>query len=214
MSVFLVGPATKRLSENIHDRPASLQPLNNIFRIPDDFDTQKSDVNVEPSNAVKRPRRSSTTFSIKLEEERLKARAQALGLFIKKIAGNGACQFAAIADQLGGDPDAGKLRNLVCGFMAHHKAVFNVFHDNYDAYVDSMRKTDAWGDNFTLVAAATILGRDIKILMSTQGPIWMVIEPNSDLFSEPKKAPIWLAFTSERHYDSLYIASSPTQGSI
>ena len=185
-----------RLTES---KPAGRDvPLQQWWVIPPDFDLTHA----------------TCDKSARSEVARLRGRVNAFGLAIKKMKPNGACQFLAISDQLDGaiGPDA--LRQQVCNFISNHREVFVqslAEPMTMDKYLQAMREPDEWGDHITLVAAASMLGRDIKMLSSVEGMLWAIVSPHMGLPKvEPTStAPLWLAFEFERHYDSLYLAAAP-----
>ena len=189
----VVGGAEKRSREQDH------APAGNLYFIPAGFEVTHS---VDPTAGV----------AVASEKNRLKKRARAFGLTYRKVPGDGACQFNAISDQMRGAFSPSQLRAMVCDFIGAHRAAYDGFNDavdegSFDEGLAKLREPYEYGNALTLTAAATMFGRDICILQSSASQLWQVVTPTPGVQpSVPGTGtrPIWLAFTPEHHYDSLY----------
>jgi hypothetical protein len=124
------------------------------------------------------------------------------------IKGDGACQFASIADQLFKDPSrAQAVRAQVIKQLQTHPEYYVEFVENesYVAYCHKMSLPATWGDHLTLQAAADHFRIVINLITSYQHAPHIEIRPRgSPSNSNQGLKVIWLSFFGEVHYNSLY----------
>ncbi|KAJ8759736.1 hypothetical protein K2173_009837 [Erythroxylum novogranatense] len=145
-----------------------------------------------------------------VDHERLSERLATYDLTELQIAGDGNCQFRALADQLFGDPDHHKyVRRQVVKQLKHFKKLYEGYVPmNYKSYLKQMKKSGEWGDHVTLQAAADRFGAKICLVTSFRDTSYVEIMPNG---KNPTKE-VWLSFWSEVHYNSLYASGDvPTR---
>lgn len=137
-----------------------------------------------------------------LDHERLLQRLSTYGLAELQIAGDGNCQFRALADQLFQRPDYHKnVRKQIVKQLKHQKKLYEGYVPmNYKSYLKKMRRLGEWGDHVTLQAAADRFGAKICLLTSFRDTGFIEIVPREN---NPKKE-LWLSFWSEIHYNSVY----------
>lgn len=99
---------------------------------------------------------------------RLIARLKSLGLEMRDVRGDGACQFRALAFQLYGNEAGHKdVRAAVVEHMRRNESFFGPFFgDEFDAYLRDMSRDDCWGDELTLRAAVEAFGCTIVVVTS------------------------------------------------
>lgn len=151
---------------------------------------------------------------------RMLERLKLYGVTEKKIEGDGNCQFAAMADQIFGNPEySGHVRELVVEWLLEHPkypvgegTVLKDFLETdcfttWESYCEYMAKDGSWGDHITLIAMSEIFKCTIAILSSVEindpniNPL-TIIKP---VLSQPKRLAL-LCHWHESHYGSLYLA--------
>uniref|UniRef100_A0A2P2JX39 ubiquitinyl hydrolase 1 n=1 Tax=Rhizophora mucronata TaxID=61149 RepID=A0A2P2JX39_RHIMU len=137
-----------------------------------------------------------------LDHERLSERLATYGLAEMQIAGDGNCQFRALADQLFRNPDHHKhVRKQVVKQLKHFRKLYEGYVPmNYKSYLKTMKKSGEWGDHITLQAAADRFGAKISLVTSFRDTFYIEIMPKD---KTPTRE-VWLSFWSEVHYNSLY----------
>jgi hypothetical protein len=147
------------------------------------------------------------------EEKQLQRRLAEFGLVRCQVAGDGNCQFRAIADQVYHSQRTHRVvRGLVIKELQTHPERYQQFiHHEFEAYVANMSVSGAWGDHITLQAAANSLNIAIHLLTSfpSDAQAHILVEP----LSGAPVSEIWLSYIRQRHYDSLYNADSPSRPS-
>lgn len=124
----------------------------------------------------------------------------------RRIQGDGACQFRAIADQLWQDESKHALvRSNVCYQMYRHPELYREhIPSDYAAYCRSMQNLTTWGDHVTLQAAADAYGLRIMVLTSWRDSEVVEVVPRGACDSERV---LYLSFWGGSHYNSVYQAS-------
>jgi len=167
------------------------------------------------SSSTDRSRRKSAPGLTTEEKTKiLNQRLQLYGLKEKtQILGDGNCQFAAIADQIYGDPKyAPKVREVSVAWLRKHpdfklrngatiKDFLQVeFFPTWEDYCDYMASPGMWGDHLTLTAISELYNTRIFILSSVEGadPCTTIVPSK---WSEGKT--IYLSHLHELHYGSL-----------
>lgn len=139
------------------------------------------------------------------DHTRLQARLRVYGMREKTVAGDGNCQFRALADQL--FRDAGRhseVRARVIAQLRGDTDAYAVFvTEPYDEYLHRMAQNGTWGDHLTLQAAADAYGCRICLLTSYKDSFVVDITPRN--VTEPHQT-LWLSFFAEVHYNSCYKA--------
>eukprot|EP00004_Rigifila_ramosa_P012883 TRINITY_DN2832_c0_g1_i3.p1 TRINITY_DN2832_c0_g1~~TRINITY_DN2832_c0_g1_i3.p1 ORF type:complete len:224 (-),score=45.64 TRINITY_DN2832_c0_g1_i3:14-685(-) len=104
------------------------------------------------------------------DQERLSLKLSELGLVVKKINGDGNCQFSALADQILGAPELHReVRELVIQQLLANKSVYSHFMSgDYDTYCSKMANVGEYGDHITLQAAADAYGIKITCITSSE----------------------------------------------
>ena len=145
------------------------------------------------------------------EEKRLNARLRDFGLRRNCVAGDGNCQFRALADQIYRNKSMHRVvRGLVIKELRQRPERYQQFiHHPYDAYVAHMSVSGNWGDHVTLQAAANALNVAVHLITSASSDkeAHIVLEPAGN---NPVRE-IWLSYIMQRHYDSIYPADSPVR---
>jgi len=152
--------------------------------------------------------------TVKENRLRLNERLKAAGLREKRqIAGDGNCQFAAIADQLFDNVSyadyvreeavkwlrANKDWELPNGAVLWHFA----YDQSWDALCDELSRRGIWGNHLTLVAMAEKFGLKIRVVSSVKGDNY-ITEVNPSKVKTTKTG--WLSHYAEYHYGSLCAA--------
>lgn len=108
------------------------------------------DAQFRPRAGVREP----TVEESRADHTRLEGRLQLYGLREKHIAGDGNCQFRALADQLWGSADRhAEVRRTVLAQLRAKPGEYEVFvTEPYDAYLSRMARDGTWGDHLTLQA--------------------------------------------------------------
>lgn len=80
---------------------------------------------------------------------------------------------------------------------------------NWCQYLATLKNNRAWGDHIAVVALATALSYDIRIVSSASGTsdcFDVIVEPNNNKASHDK--PLLLGHYAEHHYESLDIVDN------
>ena len=160
---------------------------------------------LRPSTA----QRAKSDEGLDVQRKRLRDRLKDFGLREHEVAGDGNCQFRALAHQLAADVERhGEVRARVARQLALERERYEDFcvideasvDADFDGFVRRMAKDAEWGDNVTLQAAADAYGVYVCLVTS--------YESRGILRVEPKAPPahartIWVAFWAEVHYSSI-----------
>ena len=160
---------------------------------------------LRPSTA----QRAKSDEGLDVQRRRLRDRLKDFGLREHEVAGDGNCQFRALAHQLAADVERhGEVRARVARQLALERERYEDFcvideasvDADFDGFVRRMAKDAEWGDNVTLQAAADAYGVYVCLVTS--------YESRGILRVEPKAPPahartIWVAFWAEVHYSSI-----------
>ena len=160
---------------------------------------------LRPSTA----QRAKSDEGLDVQRKRLRDRLKDFGLREHEVAGDGNCQFRALAHQLAADVERhGEVRARVARQLALERERYEDFcvideasvDADFDGFVRRMAKDAEWGDNVTLQAAADAYGVYVCLVTS--------YEQRGILRVEPKAPPahartIWVAFWAEVHYSSI-----------
>lgn len=140
--------------------------------------------------------------------ERIIDELQKIGRTIVEIAGDGNCQFAAIADQLMRKRGttmvltAWDVRQAIASFIEENGNYFKDFlNGELHQYISEIRKNGVWGDNYTLKAAADLYKCSIKVISSIENND-VVIEPGNNNNNQKSLDQIVIAHIVEYHYHS------------
>ena len=111
------------------------------------------------------------------------------------VPADGNCQFHALS--LHTDLDHVQLRSQILDFLTLHSHLFADFlaEDSVASYLRRMSQPAEWGDQITLMAAARLLNREIRVV-SASG-VTIVASEHDD------SSPLWLAYNSVR-YDAVF----------
>jgi hypothetical protein len=176
-----------------HKVAAALQEAINRER-----DSSRFSVSARPATA-QLPRSDEVDAAAKVLRQALRN----FGLRERKIAGDGNCQFRAVADQLFGSQDQhGAVRDCALEQMRARPDVYQGFAvgESFDEYLKRMASAGSWGDNLSLQAIADSYQIVINLITSfAAAKNLVVISPNRcDPVGE-----IWLGFYAEFHYVSI-----------
>ena len=138
------------------------------------------------------------------EEAALEERLKKFGLARQRVAGDGNCQFRAVAQQVFG---SGRMHRVVRGLVVEelrkHSPRYRTFvAGDYGVYVERMARSGCWGDHVSLQAAATSLKVEVHLVTSAllDSHAHVIVSP----FGVQPVREIWLSYLLHRHYDSLY----------
>lgn len=124
------------------------------------------------------------------------------GLTAREIAGDGACQFRAVADQLFGDQELHpEVRTRAVLQLRSQVAKYEGFAvgESFEEYLERMAEPWTWGDNLSLQAIADTFDIEACLVTTFLQRSFVCIRPAS---GRPVQQ-IWLGFFAEWHYTSL-----------
>ena len=158
-------------------------------------------VDFQPKVIVQFP----TTDEAATDHTRLDTRLKLYNLREKVVRGDGNCQFRAIADQLFRDQERhAECRSVVINQLRRRAEDYSPYvPEDYDAYVDAMRRDGCWGDHITLQAAADAYGVRMCVISSYKDNFIVEVRPKTQRSSRV----CWISFWAEVHYNSLYGAT-------
>ena len=166
---------------------------------------RRADV-LRPKSARRRTRTPSPPPE-KLRDK-LVERLRDFGLQEFEVAGDGNCQYRALAHQLFDDVELhADVRRTVCRQLAAEADRYRGFvatedDVDYEAWVARMACEGEWADHVTLQAAADAYGTRICLVTSYEDRGILRVEPAAPTDEEePRTA--WLAFWAEIHYSSI-----------
>lgn len=148
------------------------------------------------------------TARIPLEEEvesaagQLHWRLSDYGLGAREIAGDGACQFRAVSDQLYKDQELHEaVRQRAIAQLKSSAARYEGFAvgESFMEYLERMAQPSTWGDNLSLQAIADTFDIEVCLVTSFLERSFICIKPASGCPVQQ----IWLGFYAEYHYTSL-----------
>merc|ERR1712130_611636 len=122
-----------------------------------------------------------------------------------RVRGDGACQFASVADQMTREvSNASQFRALAIQQLRKYPEYYVEFVEDssYNEYCNRMARASTWGDHLTLQALADALLVVINLLTSYTNVPHIEVRPRDA--SKPIRRHIWLSFFGEVHYNSLY----------
>uniref|UniRef100_A0A7S1LZW5 OTU domain-containing protein n=1 Tax=Neobodo designis TaxID=312471 RepID=A0A7S1LZW5_NEODS len=127
-------------------------------------------VGLDPRDVLRERQQQADTVK---GRKRLEERLAKLGLVRSVQAGDGNCQFRALAHQLFGNPALHMyVRNTVATHMLRRARsqlqVLFESSDEFEKYVAGMAQSGTWGDELTLRAAADALGCHIHVISTAQ----------------------------------------------
>ena len=166
---------------------------------------RRADV-LRPKSARRRTRTPSPPPE-KLRDK-LVERLRDFGLQEFDVAGDGNCQYRALAHQLFDNVELhADVRRTACRQLAAEADRYRGFvatedDVDYEAWVARMACAGEWGDHVTLQAAADAYGTRICLVTSYEDRGILRVEPAEPIEGEePRTA--WLAFWAEIHYSSI-----------
>ncbi|CAJ1360790.1 unnamed protein product [Effrenium voratum] len=132
---------------------------------------------------------------------RLERLLAAHGLAERPVAGDGNCQFRALADQLyGSEEHHDAIRAQVLEQLRTLPSRYQGFvPGRFESYLAHMARDGAWGDHVTLQAAADVLGVRIHVVSDFLEEAYIEVTPEQQKSSKVLK----LCFWAEVHYNSL-----------
>ncbi|EFC39296.1 predicted protein [Naegleria gruberi] len=144
---------------------------------------------------------------IKLEDEDFQKMNQQLepyGLYLKKVTGDGNCQFRSVSDQLYGDQTQyQKIRQGAVEYMITNPDMFSPFvcDEPFEDYCKTMKKDTEWGDNLTLQSISLAFNVNIRVHQLGQ--------PSFDIvnYNQPESRLIQLSYHMGEHYNSVHFMS-------
>ncbi|KAK3257978.1 hypothetical protein CYMTET_32954 [Cymbomonas tetramitiformis] len=140
-----------------------------------------------------------TTFP---DRQNLQSKMNAYAMQERLVAGDGNCQFRALADQLFGDSEQyAFVRQAVVEQLQKTPTRYCAYvPGSYERYIIDMSEEGCWGDHVTLKACADFFG--IKIYLLTSYTTNDVVEVLPEEIRIPDGV-LWLSFWAEVHYNSL-----------
>ena len=166
---------------------------------------RRADV-LRPKSARRRTRTPSPPPE-KLRDK-LVERLRDFGLQEFDVAGDGNCQYRALAHQLFDNVELhADVRRTVCRQLAAEADRYRGFvatedDVDFEAWAARMACAGEWGDHVTLQAAADAYGTRICLVTSYEDRGILRVEPAEPIEGEePRTA--WLAFWAEIHYSSI-----------
>jgi hypothetical protein len=167
------------------------------------------------------------------DDDLLDMRLAALGLRRWRVAGDGNCQYRALARFVAGTSEAhGAVRAAVAAHLraslfssasSAPSAIADTFAPLFESaaafgrYVDDVARPGTWGDELTLAAAAEALGAEIHVLQSTPQNWHLVYTPSAAAAAgtagtatagaKKKTRRVFLAYVAPVHYDAVVLAS-------
>lgn len=151
---------------------------------------------------------ASAQLSQAVEASQAEARARLsrvlslYGVRLRKVEGDGNCQFRALSLLLYGQHtqhEAVRAR-AVKQLQSHPDRYSPYVHEPYDEYLARMASDGQWGDNVSLQAACDTLGVEIRVFTDLPGAECVEITPAELVEGAPQK-PVLMAFIAEVHYD-------------
>ncbi|KAI8891986.1 hypothetical protein BC833DRAFT_626265 [Globomyces pollinis-pini] len=128
----------------------------------------------------------------------LESQLNLLGLELVEIQGDGNCLFRAISDQLNGSSNEhANIRADICNHIDISRDLYQPFmEEDFDKYLNRMRKLGVYGGNLELVAASRLF--KVKIAVhQLQQDIWIISD------SDENENTIHIAYHSWEHYSSI-----------
>ena len=142
--------------------------------------------------------------SVPSDHARLQALLSQHGLEEATVAGDGACQFRALSDQLyRSEKYHAAVRAAVVSQLRgepHRYEAFISDWPSFDAYCEAMAEPRTWGDHVTLQAAADAYGCRIAVITTYSEASYLEVLPRTPRTQRC----LWLALHAEVHYNSIY----------
>uniref|UniRef100_A0A7S0N7Y6 OTU domain-containing protein n=1 Tax=Pyramimonas obovata TaxID=1411642 RepID=A0A7S0N7Y6_9CHLO len=131
----------------------------------------------------------------------LQRKLDAYALKERVVAGDGNCQFRALADQVYNDSEEHAIvrRDVVAQLSQHPDRYCGYVPGGYENYVREMARDGCWGDHITLQAFADRYGMTVYLVTSYDDH--KAIEVIPEKVRSERAA--WLAFWAEIHYNSV-----------
>ncbi|KAG2378493.1 hypothetical protein C9374_008132 [Naegleria lovaniensis] len=154
-----------------------------------------------------RKKKSRGNHSNKLQDEDFQQMNQQLepyGLYLKKVTGDGNCQFRSVSDQLYGDQNQYQKIRIGCvEYMMNNPDMFAPFvcDESFEDYCKNMKKDTEWGDNLTLQAISVAFNVNIRV--------HQLAKPSFDIvnYNDPNSKLIQLSYHLGEHYNSVHYMS-------
>mmetsp|Transcript_37760 Transcript_37760/g.63538 ORF Transcript_37760/g.63538 Transcript_37760/m.63538 type:complete len:183 (-) Transcript_37760:125-673(-) len=120
----------------------------------------------------------------------------------RQVAGDGNCQFRALADQVYDNSEEHAIirRDVVAQLRQCPERYCGFVPGSYEAYVAEMAQDGAWGDHVTLQAFADRYGTLVYLLTSYDDDKAIQVVPAK---AQPDRRAVMLAFWAEIHYNSI-----------
>ena len=192
------GVPSTRHAHSLLPPPPPPPPNEDGVPFPEGIMYNASSVDFQPKVVVQVP----STDEAATDHTRLDTRLKLYNLREKVVRGDGNCQFRAIADQLFRDQERhAECRVVVINQLRRRAEDYSPYvPEDYDAYVEAMRKDGCWGDHITLQAAADAYGVRMCVISSYKDNFIVEIQPREQRSSRV----CWISFWAEVHYNSLY----------
>jgi hypothetical protein len=120
------------------------------------------------------------------------------------VAGDGACQFRALSDQLyRSEKYHAAVRSAVVTQLQSAPQLYAAFVSDwpsYEAFCRAMAEPSTWGDHVTLQAAADAYGCRVAVLTTYAEAAFLEVLPRD---ARTQRC-LWLALHAEVHYRSIY----------
>ena len=148
----------------------------------------------------------------------LDTRVQRMGLRRVPIAADGNCQFASICYSGQIPLTAAHLRAAVISYLRPLATFFadrmeNQFRGRYGAYLDYMSQEGSWGDELTLLGAAHVLQRPIRVVTTSAASQHMLeVNPPEVLANEVWGQQIIICCVLDRHFDATEAEAAQPSG--
>lgn len=142
------------------------------------------------------------------------------GLAVKEMAGDGACLFRAVADQVYGDEGMHDVvRRLTLDYMEKNRDYFSQFvTEDWREYVRRKRAPDAHGNHVEIQAIAELFARPIQVYQPSSTPLQGPPQPPQpiNIFqaatadpSSQANPPIRVSYHGSVHYNSVVAPWGP-----
>ena len=141
------------------------------------------------------------------------AKLMSMRLSRRRVTGDGACQFRALAVAMyGSEVRHVEIRKNVVDHMEENRQTYGGFSEGpWCSYVGEMRTPNTWGDNITLQAAADLYKLRVHLVSSHETEIQPIA--GGEGLGDAVLKDVLLAYMAEHHYDAVGTAEiSATSG--
>jgi OTU domain-containing protein 5 len=132
---------------------------------------------------------------------------------MKRMTGDGACLFRAIADQVYGDQELHDMVRKNCmDHIGRSRDHFSQYvTEDFDEYIARKRRLDTFGNHLEIQACTEIYNRPIEVYSTETGEAPLNIFDPPEITAEPQY-PIRLSYHNGNHYNSVVDPNNPSVG--